>query len=331
LSGKWSGRSGVNGAVKATSFGEKDILITLTLIDMIAVQTFWSKPFFGNAPGNMLERYWGGFQHKQQFYACWYLSFLQLKKYFSEVVLVTDRQGRELLIDHLKIPYTRVYTQLERLRHTREDIWTLGKIVTYGFINEPFFHCDGDLIVFESISDAIRDKPVFSEYFSRIQIPFYGQFIKYMEEAGFYFPDSIMSDRRKTNYVYEEYNTGMFGGTDITFIKEYADKAYQFFRKNQSVCNKKLASLSFFGIVCEQYVLKCEAAQHERSVYTVKDGLTASPDCLQEIAAINAQGITLPFIHLNGPKNKEAPAVTDFVDKLLAIHHPAAYHSLKAL
>jgi len=73
----------------------------------------------------------GGWSDKKYNYMSWAFSCLQFKKYYSEVELITDKLGKELLIDKLELPYTSVKVELDQLNSYHSDLWALGKIVKY--------------------------------------------------------------------------------------------------------------------------------------------------------------------------------------------------------
>lgn len=290
---------------------------------MVAVQSFWCKPFLNNNKNNLLERYLGGFPNLEYFYYSWMISFLQLKKVFGEVRLITDDNGKELLIDYLKIPYDHVSLDLNKIQDERADMWTLGKIYCYSSIKEPFVHCDGDLIVFEDLKNKVQNKDLFSEYHTRTQDANYTGFVKYLVNSTLDLPISVIEDvKGNVPFFYEEYNTGLFGGIDYSFINEYAKIALNLYYKNKLFFEKSNIHLSFFGIICEQYILNCEVKMRDKEMYPIKDGTKASPNCKEEIILYESGESLMPFIHLNGPQNKSDKIVLDFLDKLVSSQYP---------
>ena len=70
----------------------------------------------------------------------WALSCLQLRKYYPEVVLYTDKVGAEMLIDTLKLPYTEVACEFDKFNDIHKDLWALPKIHAYASQHTPFLH-----------------------------------------------------------------------------------------------------------------------------------------------------------------------------------------------
>jgi len=104
------------------------------------VYSQWSKPSKGE---------FVGFRSKEAFANCAELSVLNSRKWFDKVELVTDEKGYKFLIDDLKIPFTSVKVELDKLNHIPSENWSIGKIYSCKIQKEPFMHQDFDVIWFK--------------------------------------------------------------------------------------------------------------------------------------------------------------------------------------
>ena len=120
---------------------------------MKIVQSFWS--------GNnwSLDKNYGWYSSKYHWLG-WVLSVNQLRKFYDEVELVTDRIGYEILINKLKLPYSKVHVILDDLNQYNENLWALAKIKSYSFMNEPFLHVDGDVFIWEKFDEELLKQDI---------------------------------------------------------------------------------------------------------------------------------------------------------------------------
>ncbi len=108
---------------------------------MKIIQSFWSKPSYKKKNVKLHDRNNGGWTDKKYNYFSWALSCLQFRKYYDDVELITDEIGYNILIEKLKLPYTKVDVCLDKINHYHEDLWALGKIYAYSIQNTPFIFC----------------------------------------------------------------------------------------------------------------------------------------------------------------------------------------------
>ena len=103
-----------------------------------AIYSFWSKPMNDSYVGFSSEKY---------LIECMTISVMLSRNYFSEVKLITDIKGKQLLIDKHKIPFTSVSTELEdALSGIDKKHWSIGKIYACKLQKKPFIHIDTDVI-----------------------------------------------------------------------------------------------------------------------------------------------------------------------------------------
>jgi Txe/YoeB family toxin of Txe-Axe toxin-antitoxin module len=84
-----------------------------------------------------------------------------------------------------------------------------------------------------------------------------------LESALNYFPEEILNERKSKNPILA-YNAGIFGGSDISFFKEYTSKAFEFVGKN--TLNLSKINIANFNIFFEQYLFYCLVQKSEKKV-----------------------------------------------------------------
>ncbi len=104
---------------------------------MRITQTFWS------GTGNPLNKSYG-WNHAEHNLMSWALSCCSLREHYDDVILYTDRQGYEVLIEKLRLPYTEVHVMYDDSLCLPQH-WAYAKVKTYSLQTEPFLHVDGDI------------------------------------------------------------------------------------------------------------------------------------------------------------------------------------------
>lgn len=184
---------------------------------MRAVWSFWSKPYRAAAGPTWRE--------PLHHYLAWGLSLRLARRHYRETALMTDTEGKALLIDGLGLPFEEVSTELDRLRDVDAGWWTLGKLVTYSLQTHPFVHIDTDVFLWKELPAALAGASVFTQCPERhppdepcaprdVEAAF--------ARAGLSLPvEWEWSSSRRLSYVHHE-NTGILGGTNTDFIRYYA-------------------------------------------------------------------------------------------------------------
>lgn len=217
---------------------------------MNAVWSFWSKPY--------VETRKSGWYSEKQHRLSWILSFHLARKYFSKTLLVTDDYGADLLTGRLKLEFDRVSTTLNKLDNQDARWWTLGKLYAYASQHKPFIHIDNDGFLWKPL-------PIDSETKLFAQNPDY-----FEVGASFYMPEQVETLIQKHGgWLPEEWawyrssglpqraeSCGIFGGTDIKFIKYYAKLAMEMITHpaNSTVWNALSENVER-NILVEQYLL----------------------------------------------------------------------------
>lgn len=214
---------------------------------MDVIQSFWSKPFFKETD-DLNARFRGGWLSANFFFYSCLLSCLKFKQNYGEVSLYTDDQGKELLIDKLEIPYSKVFLDLNSLQDYPSELWALGKILTYSLQNAPFIHADTDVFVWNKLPDRFLDTDLIAQNFEF-------NFPKYKEvlEAAFSEFQNFSKDQfplyTQTNDVFA-FNAGIIGGQNNTFFKDFKNRVFQIVNDNLDRLEK--INLGVFNMVYEQ-------------------------------------------------------------------------------
>ncbi|WP_460220382.1 DUF6734 family protein [Psychroserpens sp. MEBiC05023] len=220
-------------------------------IDKI-VYSLWTKP-----SGNILENAVNWHSPKAQL-ACLALSVLTSQRFFSEIELVTDSEGWDV-IKQLNLPFTSVKTILDDIPESQYGFWALGKIHAYKAQDKPFVHLDNDAILWKGLPKWAQDAPIFVQntedkrWFESV----YRAEINHANKVLNYFP-------KNWNVAKEAYCTGVFGGTDIDFIQRYCKEALKFINdKRNAKAWKTIDNKGSYCIIFEQYILACLAQYYQ--------------------------------------------------------------------
>lgn len=229
---------------------------------MKIIQSLWTKPLYNNESALIKEqgRYSGGWLSDKYFYMAITLSVLSIKKYYPNVELYTDSEGKKLLIDDLKLPYSKVHVILDQFNDLPSTLWAIPKVYTYSIQDEPFVHVDNDIFFWDKILNFANNSELIVQNFEYLTWD-YAKVLDYMYKNFDYVPD-IIKNIDIENYVkgeilvdftsYESINAGIFGGSDLSFIKEYTNQVFEVVNKNLDKINNELGG--FINVVLEQLI-----------------------------------------------------------------------------
>jgi hypothetical protein len=119
------------------------------------VWSFWSKPYRARQ-GSV----WRSDYHAR---LAWGLSVELARRHYPDTALVTDDAGARLLVDQLRLPFTRVALELNELCDHDPDWWALGKLYAYRLQLEPFVHLDSDVFLWKRLPPTLEASPVFAQ------------------------------------------------------------------------------------------------------------------------------------------------------------------------
>lgn len=287
---------------------------------MKIVQSLWSKP--GHRLG-FAERNKMGWPDKKYNYFSWALSVLQFKKYYNEVELVTDKEGYNLLIDKMQLPYSRVQICLDDINSYPSGLWALGKIYTYNIQEQPFIHADGDVFIWDRFNKEFENAALAcqhreeGEYFSR----FYSKiFMEIMLNFEFY-PEVLDKSISKNNCIIAV-NAGLIGGNNLTFFKEYAKKVFEFVNRNTRHLEK--INLSLSNIIFEQFLFHALAESKAEKITYFKPKLNYF---MKDFADYTGIPERTKFIHTPGAL-KRYKYLTQALEFRLQYDYPEYYYRI---
>ncbi len=230
---------------------------------MKIIQSYWSLPA-NHYEKDIHGRTNGGFIDARFNYMSWALSCLTLKRFYKDVELITDKEGEKLLIDTLKLPYTKVTVCLDELNHYYPKLWAIGKIKAYQLQKEPFLHVDGDIFIWKAFGNtSFHQKPLIVQNID-YDYPWYAETLKSIETHFEYLPKEIIK-----NYLVRKdltaINAGLIGGTDIDFFQQYTHEAFEFLNRNLACLDK--INIGLFNNVFEQYLFYAIASNENKFIY----------------------------------------------------------------
>jgi hypothetical protein len=199
---------------------------------MRAVWSFWPAPYRACS-----GRTWREPRHHL---LAWGLSLGLAREHFDETVLVTDREGKALLVDRLGLQFDHVVTELERLRGVDEGWWTLGKLAAYSVQDRPFVHLDTDVFLWRPLPAGLQTAavvaqcPEWHKYGSGSSEPGFGlhcdprAVAARFERHGLEVPVEwqwAVSRFGHDSDRYREESCGILGGNRVDFLRYFANAA----------------------------------------------------------------------------------------------------------
>jgi hypothetical protein len=210
-------------------------------MDLDVYMSFWSNGYFAYKNKQELE----------ETISLYKISFKLAKKFFPRIHLVTDKNGEKLLKD---INYTSVDTSLENLPKHISILWSLGKIMTYKIAadqGKPFMHMDGDVFLMKELPDSLfKNCDIFCQH---------KEFRAFNHYKVLQFFNTIPNKEHFADRLPEDaFNMGIFGGSNLKFIKKYAESALKIGLDEKNINNIRNTYFEypFIPACCiEQYYL----------------------------------------------------------------------------
>jgi hypothetical protein len=81
----------------------------------------------------------------------WILSLELAKRHYPDTMLVTDDQGRRILVDGLGLQFGNISTELNSLIGHDSGWWNTGKLFAYRLLKVPFLHLDSDVFLWATV------------------------------------------------------------------------------------------------------------------------------------------------------------------------------------
>ncbi|MGB6686559.1 MAG: DUF6734 family protein [Terracidiphilus sp.] len=287
---------------------------------MRAVWSFWSKPYEGHK-----GRVWREPKHHL---LAWGLSLRLAREHFPETMLVTDSEGKALLVDRLGLEFTEVSTELDRLRDVDPGWWALGKLMAYSLQDRPFVHLDTDVFLWRPLPQALASAPVFAQCPERFV---FGdgrreprQIEALFRRHGLSLPaEWEWACSLETNSFREE-SCGIVGGNRFDFLRHYADTAIGMITDPAHAAPwSELPHKDGFNQLMEQFWLAACVDYHRHHPQSPFRGITIRYLFPTLDAAFNPQAAAQAgFTHLLGD-TKSHPEVITRLERRVAEIDPA--------
>jgi hypothetical protein len=265
---------------------------------MKIIQSFWSKPLFAYRADDKDGRINGGWPNKSYYLMSWALSCLQALRFYDKVELITDLAGKELLIDRLHLPYTKVSLELDNIEHYRADLWSLGKILAYSIQDEPFLHIDSDVFLWKEFPASIESAEVAVQHKEKA-LPFYQTLFKTLSPVLSYMPAPIL-EFNDANFCLDAYNMGIVGGRRLDVFEQFKIVAFEFVNRNLTELDR--IPITLFNPFLEQVLFLCLTSQAKVNVQRLIE-LEDEDDVIRQtqsyISFVDAEKQKM-FIHLYG-------------------------------
>src|SRR5689334_1172827 len=209
---------------------------------MRIVQSFCS---FGS---DLLKHNFGWFSPQHHVMA-WTMSCLNLKQFYDDIHFYTDSNTKKVLIDYLQLPYTHVYTCFDNI-NAAPNLWALPKLMTYSYQTTPFIHIDGDVFIWEKFSSQIEAADLIAQNIEK-GTDYYRLMMEQVIQELEVLPEPLK--RMWEEDGISAVNAGIFGGSDLRFIENYTNAAFDFIKANKNVA-KNLSV--FMNILFEQVLFQ---------------------------------------------------------------------------
>ncbi len=251
---------------------------------MKIIQSYWTKPSLKKDNLHITDRNKGGWLDRKYNYFSWALSCLTFRKFYDEVELFTDKQGAELLITKLKLPYTKVHIVLDALNKYHPDLWALGKLYTYGLQKKPFLHVDGDVYIWNNFEDVLLNGKLIAQNLEK-KFNYYEETYKEVQSHFNYIPSTIVN-HFNNDKNFSGINAGIIGGNDLSFIELYVRTAFDFVNKNIDVLDK--INIGLFNNFYEQCLFKTMADEKNIDVMYLKTSINDRFDGLVDFTGTSS-------------------------------------------
>jgi hypothetical protein len=271
------------------------------------IQSFWSKPFFDSIhKDNWNFRYNGGFPTPFLFYCSWMYSCLSIKKYYSNLHLITDDRGIEIFKYALNLPYVSFSNSLNDLESYDKRLWALGKLYAYMQQKESFCHIDGDVFIFGSVLNPLHNSQIFCQSFDYM-VEQYEEIHLYIHKNFDNVPPEFQSNlSQKMKFI----NAGVIGGSNLSLFQLYTSKAFELIDNNLD----KLDNINsgMFNLYYEQFLFSNIIANKNLEIVS----LYSKPDNKNEhnFAAFHHIPKQSQYVHLISYLKKS----TEFMEQIVA-------------
>lgn len=251
----------------------------------------------------------------------WSLSCLQLNKLFGSVHLYCNKRAKEVLIDQLELPYSKV-TICEEMEFSPK-LWAYSKILTYSLQREAFLHVDGDVFIWEPFNRTLLDGSLIAQNIE-FDTGYYKKLINEDIDRHNFTVPAYMQEIQQRDGMIRAYNAGILGGHDIAFYKEYCSTALQIISDNRDKI-ELLANPGGLNVFMEQQLFYCLSQRDQKKV----DCYFKDPIDSHGYQLSNFQGVpaTKNYLHIIG-KGKSDNDTCDILAKWLRHEYPVYFNRI---
>ncbi|TRX00158.1 DUF6734 family protein [Flavobacterium gawalongense] len=284
------------------------------------IQTFWVSKAHEDALLNS-----GGFLCPEIHYMSWAFSCLQLIKFYPNVELHTNKAGKEILINLLGLPYTKVHLSLETefMDNLLPSMWAYCKIHTYSQQKEPFLHIDGDVFIWKPFETVLLQSPLIVQNIDE-NLQVYNDCLAILRKQAPFLPDWLKFSENQI----KAYNAGIIGGKDIKFFKKYTDLAFEFYNKNLNLFVADNKENKHIHIIPEQYLLYVLSKSLTIDVSVQNDKIVnRSSNEFSHFVQIDKIPFDETYMHILG-NFKKSKIHNDFVSFVLKQEYPKYWQKI---
>ena len=284
----------------------------------LIVQSYWTKPLFmsNDTSCHRIDGGWGSTFVALCAYA---YSGLSISKFYPETVLYTDDYGVRIFGDVLGIPYSNIYTDLNKL-DVHPNLWALGKVYTYSLQTRPFIHIDNDIFIWSKLPQNIENASLCCQN-REILTKDYLKALNIMREDF-----QIVPPLFHGNLNIQSINAGILGGHNIEFINNYSNiilETYKSYRKEFEY--RKLES-GYYNIILEQLSFAKLANDKNEKITFLIEGLDFD-EMVNQVIDIATVPLTTTYVHLLGNLKKYL-SLSQFICHCLRYEYPSYYYKI---
>ncbi|UUF15760.1 MULTISPECIES: DUF6734 family protein [Flavobacterium] len=283
---------------------------------MKIIQSFWS----GNETNFANDAGWYSYKYN---WLSWILSCHQLVNYHDEVELYTDQFGYKILIEELKLPYTKVHVLLDEINNYPKDLWAVSKVKTFEMQKEPFIHVDGDVYVWESLNEKFKNSGLITQNLE-LTTSYYRKHWEVIYPHLRFMPDELKKySDGESNFAC---NMGIIGGNNIDFFQKYCKKSIEFVDNNIRVWPN--IEGQYFNLFFEQVLFYQFANQSNQKIDFL---FPETPKDNEYLGFADFDKIpNKTYLHLLGVYKKQRP-VCKALEIYTMKHYPEQYTALMRL
>lgn len=286
---------------------------------MRIIQSYWTEPMTKKSE-DLYGRIKGGWPSMHHALCAMAYSCLTINRHYKDLHLYTDDFGASLLVDDLRLPYSEVHTTLNNF-DVDLNLWALAKVHTYGMQEVPFIHIDNDIFIWDKLPEHIENASLCAQNNEAIEGD-YSKALGIMDKT-FCRPKKDMTIFYSGLDEVCAYNAGILGGSDIDFIREYANEAMQIYQDHKDEFKSTGKNIGLFNIVLEQLLFGIKVRDNGKSVDSLIKAKSFD-DAINQVIGISEAPIASKFVHCLGAV-KQSLHIADQIKYRLKFEFPEFY------